>query len=225
MVVARESGRSLQVEVARRKGDRRWAIQLGGGEMVYLEKAGLSYLMVPSRKQYAELPLGSLAFSGSEALTPTAMVEKLSRFPAEKQGKASINGVMAIKHQVDRQSGTPDLIFIDEGSGLPVHIEADLKELNGETGRSVVDTSNIRLNPDSALFDIPAGTKKVSPEAMKPQIVSLVAVLNEMAVMMGERAASQPARAGSTQTSNRNASRVPSSPRGGASGGGPIKLR
>ncbi len=202
MTITQEGQQPLQIEVAKMRGDRRWTLQLSGiGEVAYLEKAGLKYLMLPERKQYAELMPGSLAFSGGDTLTPTAMVEKLGKTRAEKLGKEAINGVMAIKYRLpgssdaQTQSGggqADDLVYIDEGSGLPVRIEAGLKNLNGVAGRVVIDATNIRLNPDAAMFDVPPGTKKIDAEQLKPQVVQLIGTLKTMAALMGQRISDAP---------------------------------
>jgi hypothetical protein len=195
ITIAQEGQPPLQVEVAKMRGDRRWTFQLSGiGEVVYLEKAGLKYLILPERKQYTELLSGSLAFNGGEALTPTAMAGRLGPVRAEKIGKESINGVMAVKYRLPGSSDAQpqseggkgeDLVYIDEGSGLPVRIEADLKNLNGVAGRVVIDAQNIRLNPDAAMFDVPAGTKKVEAGLLKPQVERLIGTLKAMAALMG----------------------------------------
>jgi hypothetical protein len=197
MTITQEGQQPLQVEVAKMRGDRRWTLQLSGiGEVVYLEKAGLKYMMLPERKQYTELLPGSLAFSGGDVLTPTAMLEKLGKTRAEKLGKEAINGAMTIKYRLpgssdaQAQSGggqTDDLVYIDEGSGLPVRIEAGLKNLNGVAGRVVIDTMNIRLNPDAAMFDVPAGTKKIDAGLLKPQVERLIGTLKTMAALMGRK--------------------------------------
>src|SRR6185436_1640103 len=188
---AQEGQPPLQVEVGRMKGDRRWSFQLSGiGEVVYMEKAGLKYLLLPERKQYAELLPGNLSFSGADTLTPSAMAGKLGAPRAEKVAREAINGVMAVKYRLAGSSeGGPadDLVYIDEGSGLPVRIEAGLKNLNGLAGRVVIDAQNIRLNPDAALFDVPVGTRKVDAGLLKPQVERLIESLKAMAALMGRK--------------------------------------
>jgi hypothetical protein len=194
MTINRSGEAPLQIELAKRRGDRRWSLQLPGiGDAIYFEKAGLKYLMLPARKQYAELPLDSFGLSGGQSLTPTAMVEKFGRVNAEKVGKESVNGVMNIKYRLamstDGQAGAQaeSLVYIDEGSGLPVRIDADLKSLNQLEGRTVIDVANIRLNPEEAIFDIPTGTKKVGAEQLKQPMDGLIATLKGLAAAMGER--------------------------------------
>ena len=195
LTITQQGKQPLQLEIARMRGDRRWTLQLSGiGEVVYLEKAGLKYMMFPERKQYTELLPGKLSFSGGDTLTPNAMVEKLGKTNAEKVGKESTNGTMAIKYRLpgsnagrSQSSEADDLIYIDEGSGLPVRIEAGLKNLNGIDGFVVIDATNVRLNPDAATFDVPPGTRKIDSELLKPQVDRLVETLKIMAAMMGQR--------------------------------------
>ena len=192
LALAQQGQPQVQIEIAKMRGDRRWALQLAGiGQVVYLEKAGLRYVMLPTRKQYAEMPSNVPGFIGGRTLTPTAMVDKLGKTGAEKIGKEAINGVMAIKYRLAGGQGKTgdrnNLVYVDEGSGLPVHIEADLEPLNGAAGRSVVDVLNVRLNPEAAMFDVPTGTKKVGAEQVKTQIDALAAALKGIAALMGER--------------------------------------
>ena len=191
MTIAQEGQPPLQVEVGRMKGDRRWSFQLSGiGEVVYMEKTGLKYLLLPERKQYAELLPGNLAFSGADTLTPSAMAGKLGAARAEKVAREAINGVMAVKYRLAGSSEggqADDLVYIDEGSGLPVRIEAGLKNLNGLAGRVVIDAQSIRLNPDAALFDVPVGTRKVDAGLLKPQVERLIESLKAMAALMGRK--------------------------------------
>ena len=195
LTITQQGRQPLQVEIGRMGGDRRWTLQLSGiGEVVYLEKAGLKYMMFPERKQYTELMPGKLSFTGGDTLTPNAMVEKLGKTRAEKLGKEATNGTMAIKYRLPgsnagraQGSEADDLIYIDEGSGLPVRIEAGLKNLNGIDGFVVIDATNLRLNPDAATFDVPPGTRKIDSELLKPQVDRLISTLKSMAALMGQK--------------------------------------
>jgi hypothetical protein len=218
MTINRPGQPPLQIEIAKRRGDRRWVLQLPGiGEANYFEKAGLKYLMLPARKQYAELPLDSFGLNGGDSLTPTAMVEKFGRANAEKIGKETVNGVMAIKYRVsgagagqapDGGGGAENLVYIDEGSGLPVRIDTDLKSLNGLDGRTLVEVANIRLNPEESMFDIPTGTRKIGAEQLKTQMDSLIATLRSIAASMGQRIDAQPLPVIAERPANANTSRT-----------------
>lgn len=98
-------------------------------------------------------------------------------------------------------------MYIDEGSGLPVRIEADLKSLNEGEGRTVVDVVNIRLNPEESMFDIPTGTRKIGAEQVKTQMDSLIATLKEVAASMGQRSVVRPTPVAAERPANSNISR------------------
>jgi hypothetical protein len=67
-----------KIEFARLAADRRWALTLPAiGQVVYLEKPGMRYLILPSRNQYVEIAPDSLGFQLGNALTPSAMIERL----------------------------------------------------------------------------------------------------------------------------------------------------
>ncbi|HWP42619.1 MAG TPA: hypothetical protein VNO14_05250, partial [Blastocatellia bacterium] len=70
---------TLQFDFARMGNDRRWSFNLPQpvGEVVFLEKEGLKYLIIPSRNQYVELRPEELGFDLGRLMTPVTVIERL----------------------------------------------------------------------------------------------------------------------------------------------------
>ena len=70
---------TLQFGFTRFDSDRRWTFHLPAplGQVVYLEKSGLMYLILSDRKQYVELNPNDLGFQMGRAMTPSAIANQL----------------------------------------------------------------------------------------------------------------------------------------------------
>ena len=174
-----------QLSFARLDADRRWAFLFPAplGQVVYLEKSGLRYLVLFDRKQYVELARDALGFQLGNVLTPNAIVERLRTRQHEKLGLEPVNGRTAIKYRLaaaTESSTHPDLIFVDQETGLPLRSELN-SAAPGKRSRMIVEVRDVQLNPDRAQFDVPAGMKKVTQQEAKPQIESFASALRSFA--------------------------------------------
>jgi hypothetical protein len=164
------------------------------GQAIYLEKAGLKYLVLTSRKQYVEVSPEALGYSIGEVPTIHTIVEQLRRrSQPERLGTETINTRVTTKYRfavAPGQSSAPadaeSIVYIDDTSALPVRIEIPVAETEGVRRLSIVETGNIQLNPDPGLFEVAAGTKKLPPESMRPQIQSLTGFVHNLASLMGQ---------------------------------------
>src|SRR4029078_6626571 len=80
---------TLQFGFTRFDSDTRWTFSWPAplGQVVYLEKSGLMYLIFSDRKQYVELNTGDLGFQMGGAMTPSAIANQLkSRARADALG-------------------------------------------------------------------------------------------------------------------------------------------
>src|SRR5262249_26551882 len=92
----------LQFNFARMGPDSRVSFRLPDpvGEIIYLEKAPLKYLIFPSRNQYVELDPNELGFQLGHLMSPGAVVERLKqRGHYEKMGVETVNGRSAVKYR------------------------------------------------------------------------------------------------------------------------------
>ena len=183
-----------QIQFTRNLADRRWSLNLPApiGQVIYLEKSGLKYLILPARNQYVELKPEELGFQLGSVLTPSAMVERLKpRAQYEQVGVEPLNGRPAIKYRfvgaadTRTQAGTAQtdsFVYMDQETGLPLRADLNFSTTSGATATGTIMTENIQLNPDPTLFDIPTGMRKVTTEELKQQVQNFVGAVQ---VIMG----------------------------------------
>jgi hypothetical protein len=156
--------------------DRRWAFNLLAplGQVVYLEKSGLRYLVFFDHKQYIELSPDTLSFSINR-LSPFVIAEHLKpRMQFEKRDPEPLNGRVVIKYRLtgasDTQVSSDGAVFVDAETGLPLRTDLQTSPKTGITTRVIVEARELQLNPDRSQFDVPAGMKKITTQEAKQQI-------------------------------------------------------
>ena len=176
----------LQFTFARLATDRRISFKLPDpvGEVVYLEKAPLKYLIFPARNQYVELDPAELGFQLGNVMSPASAIERLKeRTQYEPMGTETVNGRTAIKYRFSgaadtrTQVGTvqaDSLVYVDQETGLPLRSEVDTMSSSGAGARVVTEAANLELTPDPLLFEVPATMKKVSSAELKQQVQGFV---------------------------------------------------
>lgn len=202
-----------QLSLAKLAADRRWTFVFPApmGQIVYLEKSGLKYIVLFERKQYAEVTTEAMGFQLGSVLTPHSIAERLKQGQYEKLGLEAVNGRTAIKYRVAAGAGDastqPDgVIFVDQQTGLPLRSELNTAAPSGTKSRVIVEVRDVQLNPDRAQFDVPAGMKKVTQQEARQQIESLASALRSFAdIISGTRSA--PVAKSSQSTANKNAGR------------------
>jgi hypothetical protein len=202
-----------EIDFARMDANRRWSLTIAPlGQIIYLEKPGLKYLVLPSRNQYVELTPEAVGFPIGSVLTPSAMIERLKSQPHENLGVETINGRTATKYrfagaaQTGTQVGTVNadsIVYVDQETGLPLRSDLFFAGSGGANARVAIETRDIQLNPDPALFDVPAGYNKVTAEELKQQIQSFIAFIRAIAPMLQQNQSGAPP-AGGPPSSNTN---------------------
>src|SRR5918995_1218907 len=93
-----------EIKVARNGSDRRYSIDTripGVGEIIFLDKADKRYLILPARKQYAELTADLTGFDVGRAMTPGQLVAYVSRQQGvELVGEETLNNRPATKYRL-----------------------------------------------------------------------------------------------------------------------------
>ncbi len=195
---------SLSVQVARNSADRRLEFKLPDGTpLIYLDHENRSYVIAPSKKQYAELTREATGIQPQKLMTPGQIVSDLkNKSGVERVGDEQINGRMAEKYRYSTSTNTNTkvgevkaeaFVFIDKETGLPLRSEVnaessgDVKGVNA--ARVVVEMRDIKTDIDAALFAIPAGYTEVPPEKVRQQVDALTsavaAVLRAIMANMG----------------------------------------
>ena len=176
---------TLSAEVARNGADRRVAFKLpDGSDLIYLEQGDKHIVIMPGRKQYAELTPEATGFQLQKLMTPGQIVSYLERLKGvERVGDDTMNGRPADKYRYAAtantsttagQVNTEAFFYVDKDTGLPLRVDmtseatGDVKGIKG--ARIVAEMRDITTNIDDALFQVPDGLNKVPPEQIRAQI-------------------------------------------------------
>src|ERR1044072_1487605 len=195
---------SLSVQVARSGADRRVEFKLPDGTpLIYLDHENRSYVIAPSRKQYAELTKEATGIRPQKLMTAGQIVSDLkNKTGVERVGEEQINGRTAEKYRYSSSTNTNTkagevkgeaFVFIDKETGLPLRTEVnaessgDVKGINA--ARVIAEMRDIKTDIDASLFEVPTGYAQVAPEKVRQQIDALTndvaAVLRAMMANMG----------------------------------------
>lgn len=181
----------LSAEVARNGDARRISFKLPGGEqIIYLDRPDKRYVVMPNRKQYAELTSEALGFDVARLMTPGQIVDQLKRQRGyELVGDDQLNGRAVVKYRFTgtAQTGTTagevkseTFVYVDKDTGLPLRSElssAATGDVKGVKGLKVVaEMKDISTDIDAAQFDVPQGYSKVDPEKVRQQVDALSAI-------------------------------------------------
>jgi len=201
-----------QLSFARLGADRRWAFVFPAplGQIVYLEKSGLKYLVLFERKHYVELTSNAFGFEPGKVLTPNSIAERLRPHQSKKLGLEPVNGRTATKYRLaalsDASTNIDGVIFVDQETGLPLRSELNTAAPSGTKSRVIVEARDVQLNPDRAQFDVPAGMKKVTQQEARQQIEGFASALRSFTdIISGTQSA--PVAKPNQSAANKNASR------------------
>lgn len=193
-----------QIQFARNGADRRWTLNLPApvGQIIYLEKSGLKYLILPARNQYVELKPEELGFQLGSVLTPSAMVERLKpRAQYEQVGTEAINGRPAIKYRfvgaadTKTQAGTvqsDSFVYMDQETGLPLRADLNFSSTSGAVATGTIMTENIQMNPDPTQFEVPTGMRRVETQELKQQVQNFIGTVQVLMQMMRQQTGAAP---------------------------------
>ena len=125
---------SLAVQVARSGDDRRVEFKLPDGTpLVYLDHNNHHYVIVPGRKQFAELTQEATGVPMQKLMTPGQLVEDLKDLKGvERAGEEPMNGRVAEKYRYNASTNTNTkagevkaeaFVYVDKETGLPLRAE------------------------------------------------------------------------------------------------------
>lgn len=202
---------SLSVQVARSGADRRVEFKLPDGTpLVYLDHENRSYVIAPSRKQYAELTKEATGIQPQKLMTAGQIVSDLkNKTGVERVGEEQVNGRTAEKYRYSSSTNTNTkagevkaeaFVFIDKETGLPLRTEVNAESSGNVKGinaaRVIAEMRDIKTDIDPTLFAVPADYAQVAPEKVRQQIDALTnavaAVLRAMMANMGAATSASP---------------------------------
>jgi outer membrane lipoprotein-sorting protein len=179
---------SVSAEVARNGADRRVSFKLpDGSNLIYLEQGDKHIVIMPSRKQYAELTPEATGFQLQKLMTPGQIVSLLEKVKGvERVGDDTMNGRTADKYRYATTTNTSTaagevkseaFVYVDKETGLPLKAELYSEasgNVQGVRGLKIVaEMRDITTTVDDSLFQVPAGLNKVPPEQVRAQIDAL----------------------------------------------------
>jgi hypothetical protein len=178
---------TLNARVARKGNDRWMEFRMpAGGRVVYLDKAGTNYLILPDMKQYAELNQDSLGFEVRRMMMPGEIVQQVKTVPGvTRVGEEKYNGRDVVKYRygavTDTQSqagqvATESFLYVDKQTGLPLHSETVSQSktggnVQGYSGlRIITEITDINTTTSPEMFAEPTGFAKVENEQIRAQV-------------------------------------------------------
>lgn len=192
---------TLIAKVARNATDRRMEFTLpAGGRVIFLDKNGTNYVIMPEMNQYAVLDKESLGFDIRRMLMPEQIVAQVKAVPGMTLvGEEKYNGRDAVKYRYAAvantqtnagQVNTEAFMLVDKATGLPLHTEtvsqsqggANVQGYNGL--RLITEITDIATDPASDQFAEPGGSmKKIDAEQVRAQVNM---IFNSAAMLLGQ---------------------------------------
>jgi outer membrane lipoprotein-sorting protein len=186
---------TLSADVARNGQDRRLSFKLpDGSQLIYLDAADKHYIIVPNRKQYAELTAEATGVELQKLMTPGQLVAYLSKQKGyERVGEEQLNGRTAEKYRYAAAAKTgaaagnvraETFVYVDKETGLPLRSEL-FTEASGSVegikgGRVVAEMRDIQTEVNPADFELPAGMNKVSTDQIRQQLDALAGTVTTL---------------------------------------------
>ncbi len=183
---------SLSVQVARSGDDRRVEFKLPDGTpLIYLDHNNHHYVIVPGRKQFAELTQEATGVQMQKLMTPGQLVEDLKDLKGvQRAGEEPMNGRVAEKYRYNASTDTNTkagevkaeaFVYVDKETGLPLRAElnaASSGDVKGmKAARVVAEMRDIKTDVEASLFEVPAGYAQVAPEKVREQIDALTSAV------------------------------------------------
>lgn len=173
--------------VARNGADRRVEFTMPNGQkVVYLEKAGTNYGILPGTKQFAELDKEALGVEVQSLMMPDQIIDRIGQLKGiQKVGEEQVNGRTVVRYNYESvtdtksQAGnvaTESYILVDKETGLPLHTETVSESQGGQVQgfkgiKIVTEMSDIQTTVSPELFDAPpADYAKIDSAQVRQQL-------------------------------------------------------
>jgi hypothetical protein len=151
----------------------------------YIDTTDKNILVMPSRKQYANINRDSVGLDPRRFMTPENMVKNVKQLKGvTKVGEEKVNGRDAVKYKYESLTDTKtkageveteSYVLVDKETGLPLRTETVLesknKQVQGFSGmRLVTEMSDIKTDVSEDMFAVPADFKEVEEAQIRGQV-------------------------------------------------------
>lgn len=205
---------TLTANVARSGNDRRMQFTMpAGGRVVYLDRAGTNYLVLPEKKQYAELNRDSLGFDVRRMLMPEQIIQQVKNVQGvERVGEEKYNGRDVIKYKYAAvantqsrvgQVATESFLLVDKATGLPLRSETVSQSqtggnVQGFSGlRVVTEITEVKTETSPKLFAEPTEFQKIESDQVRSLVDLIFNSIAGFLAQMMKQAQTAPNPAGS----------------------------
>lgn len=213
--------------VARDGSNRRMEFTLPNNQkIIYLETNGKSLVVLPDRKQYAELNEQSTGVNVRSLMMPDQIVKQMQNMQGVKRaGEETIDGRSVIKYtfqsmtDTKTQAGnvaTESYFLVDKETGLPIRSETVSESQSGNVQgfkgiKVVTQMSEIKTEVPADLFAEPTDLAKVDEAQIRGQIDLLFSVVTNVISQAIKSAQTAPAANSNSNTAvNPPSKNVPS---------------
>lgn len=180
----------LVAQVAKSGSDRRIEFTMPNNQkVVYLEKNGTNYGILPAQKQYAELDKQALGFEIRSLMMPDQIIKRIDQLKGlQRVGEEQINGRTVVKYKYEAmtdtktQAGnvaTESFIMVDKETSLPLRTEIVSQSQDGQVQgvkgiKIVTEMSDIQTTVGPEMFAAPpADYTKIESAQIRQQVNTL----------------------------------------------------
>src|SRR5215203_4510320 len=191
--------------VARSGPDRVMEFTLPTNEkVIYLDKGGMNYVILPNRKQYAELTKEAIGFEVRRLLMPEQIVNQVKAIPGVRlvgeethDGRTVVKYVYSAAANTATQAGTvatESYVLVDKETSLPVRSETVSQSQTGGNVqgfkglRVLTEMTDIKTAPDANMFTLPTDYQKIDSEQVKAQATAIFQVVGQLLAQMMQQA-------------------------------------
>jgi hypothetical protein len=200
---------ALTADFARNGANQRVSFKIGSDTVTYLDRGDKRYVILPNRKQYAELDAQSTGFEVPKFMTPAQIINQVKRASGcENAGEESFGGRNAVKYRCAAAATTAtqagdvkseSFIYVDKETGLPLHSESSVStsgNVGGENSiKFITEMSNLQTTVPADAFNEPTGMSKIDPQQVRSQVETILkaAAIFMQGMMQNNSSTSAPA--------------------------------
>jgi hypothetical protein len=178
----------LTADFARSGANQRVSFKIGSDTVTYLDRGDKRYVILPNRKQYAELDAQSTGFDVPKFMTPAQIINQVKRASGcENAGEETFGGRNAVKYRCTAAAKTAtqagdvkseSFIYVDKETGLPLHSESFVStsgNVGGENSiKFITEMSNLQTTVPADAFSEPTGMNKIDPQQVRTQVETIL---------------------------------------------------